>query len=72
MERNIVNKSCSAICVDSETYFHPYPKPKNRPFGQKKNPKNFTQKLGQNQKTESERTWKKKFVQLHKETQHSK
>ena len=72
MERNILNKSCSAICVDPETYFHPYPKPKNSPFGRKKKPKNFTQKLGQNQKTESERTWKIKFVQLHKETQHSK
>ena len=71
MESNIVNESCSAICVDPETYFHPYPKPKNSTFGPKKRLK-VTQKLGQNQKTESERTWKIKFVQLHKETQHSK
>ena len=69
MERNIVNKSCSAICVDPETYFHPKKKPI---WTREKNTKNFTQKLGQNQKTESERTWKIKFVQLHKETQHSK
>ena len=47
------------------------PSPKIAHLDDKK-PKNFTQKLGQNQKTESERTWKVKFVQLHKETQHSK
>ena len=45
MERNIVNKSCSAICVDPETYFHPYPKPKNSPFGLKKKAKKFYTKI---------------------------
>ena len=52
--------------------FSPLPQAQKYPLWTKKKPKKFTQKLGQNQKTESERTWKIKFVQLHKETQHSK
>ena len=42
MERNIVNKSCSGICVDPETYFHPYPNPKIAHLDGKKAKKFYT------------------------------
>ena len=51
--------------------FSPLPQAQKNPIWAQKRLK-VTLKLGGNQKAEKKRTWKIKFVQLHKETQHSK